>query len=495
MNKKMKRFGFLKTKATNRSTKIAVLCLFIVMAPLFAFLQADKKPVFNDAFRLIDVWLEAQHEYDRLPGIAVGIVTDQQLVWSRAYGMADVEHGAETRINTIYSICSISKLFTSVAIMQLRDAGKFDLDDCVEELLPWFNIEQQFPGDGPVTVRSLLTHSSGLPRESAYPYWGDPENSFPSVDELRGKLGSQKTLYPPSTYFQYSNLGMSLLGEIVAEVSGMPYDEYVEENILKPLRLSDTRTYLPAEFCHEQLATGYSALGRDGIREKMPLFQARGIAPAAGFSSTVVDLARFASWQFRLLEKGGEEILKAPSLREMHRVQWMDPDGETKWGLGFSIYQNGGKNLVGHGGSCPGYNTILLLDTKLKQAFVVMVNAKGVSPWTYAAGMIGILKKSAEEEHEKKSSVVNLDEYMGLYDLQPWLSEIAMVPWNDKLAVINLPAYNVSEELTLYQHIKGDTFRRIRKDKTLGEELSFERDETGKIIKSWQHNNYRYKKQ
>ena len=201
--------------------------------------------------------------------------------------------------NTIYSICSISKLFTSVAIMQLRDAGKLRLEDPAADHLSWFNIKQQYPDTGPLTIRSLLTHSSGLPREADFSYWTGPDYPFPTSEQVKARLSKQKTLYPPSTYYQYSNLGLSLLGEIVAEVSGIPYEQYIEENILKPLRMADTRTELPESLWKGQLATGYSALMRVGSRAMLPLFQAKGIGPAAGFSSTVEDLARFASWQFR----------------------------------------------------------------------------------------------------------------------------------------------------------------------------------------------------
>ncbi len=273
----------------------ALLLLIIVICTVPACSDVQKKPDYSEAIRLIDTWLEAQRDYDHLPALSVAIVMDQETLWSKGYGMADIEKEVPASPNTIYSICSISKLFTSVAIMQLRDAGKLRLEDLVAVYLPWFNLEQQYPDTGPITIRSLLTHSSGIPREADYPYWTGPDFPFPSTEQVKAKLDNQKTLYAPSTYFQYSNLGMTLLGEIVAEVSGMSYQQYVEENILKPLQLTDTRPKLPESLWRERLATGYTALKRDGTREMLPLFQARGIAAAAGFSSTVEDLARFAS--------------------------------------------------------------------------------------------------------------------------------------------------------------------------------------------------------
>lgn len=470
-----------------------ILFLLCWIFPHLTLTQEQTKPDFSTAIRLIDTWLEAQRDYDRLPGISVAIVNDQELIWREGYGMADVEKQVSADPNTIYSICSISKLFTSVAIMQLRDAGKLRLDDRVGDVLPWFNLQQQWEDSGPITIRSILTHSSGLPRESDYPYWTGPDFPFPSQQQVKAKLGSQKTLYPASTYFQYSNLGLTLLGEIVAEVSGMPYEKYIEENILNPLRLADTRTKLPESLWRGKLSTGYSAVKRDGTREMLPLFQAKGIAAAAGYSSTVLDLGRFASWQFRLLKNGGEEILKASTLREMHRVHWIDPDWKTSWGLGFSVYEVDGKTMVGHGGSCPGYRSTLMIDPHKKQAFVVMINASGANPSKYARGMREILKKAASKGKEEKTEEVDLESYAGHYSSQPWGGETAIIPWQGKLAVIGLPSENPAQSLTLLKHIKGDIFRRIRKDETLGEEVIFERDDSGKVVHMWRNSNYRNK--
>ncbi len=224
----------------------------------------------------------------------------------------------------------------------------------------------------------------------------------------------------------------------------------------------------------------------------LPLFQAEGIAAAAGFSSTAQDLARFASWQFRLLEKGGEEILKASTLREMQRVHWVNPDWKTTWGLGFSVREVDGRTIVGHGGSCPGYRSTLNIDTSKKQAFIVMINAGGVSPNKYASGMRDILKKATDKAKEEKA-VVDFEAYAGHYNAQPWRGETAVLPWQGKLAVFGLPSENPANSLTLLKHIEGDTFRRLREDETLGEKVVFERDKTGKVVRMWQHSNYKNK--
>lgn len=432
--------------------------------------------------QLAKTWLEAQYQYDQLPGISVAIVEDQEILWSHGFGEA--APGVPTQDNTIYSICSISKLFTSIGIMQLRDAGKIRLDEPISTYLPWFDLKQQYDDSGPITIRSLLTHSSGLPRESDHPYWTGPDFPFPSTEEIISNLKNQQTLYPASTYFQYSNLGLTLLGEIIREVSDQDYSTYIEEHILSPLQMKDTRTYMPGDLFGNQLAKGYSAQYRDGSRTEVELFDANGIAAAAGFSSTVLDLAKFAMWQFRVLQGSSEEhVLKKSTLKEMQRVHWLDPDWDTSWGLGFSVYQIGNETFVGHGGSCPGYRSTISMNPQKQKAAIAMINASGTNPARYASALHKIWAKS-----DAKPDSLDLSQYEGLYSVQPWWSESYILQWGDDLIEVSLPSNDPTQWTTL-RHIEVDIFRRVREDDALGEAYIFEKDRTGKISHYTTHNN------
>lgn len=465
-----------------------LLCLFALQANA----QSEAKEPLSDALRLVDAWLEAQQVYDRLPGISVAVVKDQEILWSKGYGLADVKRKTPATAETLYSICSITKLFTSIAIMQLYEQGKLRLDDSLATLLPDKTIRQQFSDSGPITIRSLLTHSSGLPREADFPYWTGPEYNFPTREQITDRLEQQETLYPASTYFQYSNLGMALLGEVVEKVSGEPYEVYVQEHILKPLRLTNTLPRMPEELWGSKLATGYAAINRQGTRDALPLFDVKGMQAAAGYSSTVLDLAQFASWQFRLLTNGGKEILKASTLKEMQRVHWVDPDWKVHWGLGFVVFQNNGKTLNGHWGSCPGYRSIILMDPEDKLAVVVLINAME-NPWKYANQIRNIVLKGAKGKTLQNTSI-DLSQYTGLYNAQPWGSEKKVLNWYGCLAIVDLPSENPLEDMILLHHVSGDVFRRIRRNEDLGEEIRFERDErTGKVTRMWDHSNYSVK--
>jgi CubicO group peptidase (beta-lactamase class C family) len=452
-------------------------------------------PRVAEALHLLDVWLDAEQAYRGLPGMSAAVVHDQDLVWAEGYGYAHVEQGVPATSSTMYSICSISKLFTSVSVMQLRDRGRLQLHDPVGKHLGWFQLENRFADAGPVTVEGILTHSAGLPREAAFPYWTGPDYPFPTHEEIVARISEQSMLYPTRTYYQYSNLGLTLAGEIVMALSGQSFDEYVRSHILDPLGMTSTHTDHIDRFRGKQLATGYTIRGREGTRRVVPPYQVRGIAPAAGFISTVEDLGRFASWQFRALDGDDDSLLERNTLREMHRVHWLEPDGSSSYGLGFSVWKDDDKTFVGHGGSCPGYRSQLLLRPQEKVATVFMTNGQGVNARQYAQRVYDIVAPAIRDalddpatSDESTADAASLDRFTGLYQ-RPLGGESVVLVWQGKLAVVGLPTEDPVESLTELQHIEGNVFRRIRDNDDLGEAFVFEEDTQGRMrmVRNYQY--------
>ena len=481
---------------------LSVLLLLVTFVPAIASdKEADSRPLGDDqrvadAVAAWEAWIEYQLGISRVPAASIGVVHDQELLTSRGFGLANPDTGAEATPETIYSICSISKLFTSVAFMQLRDQGKVRLDAPVSDYLDWFTLQDVHPDDEAITVRRLLSHSSGLPRESDYPYWSDPDFVFPTHEQIVEKLSEQSTLYPASRYFQYSNLGLTLVGEIVTEVSGQEFDERIHAEILDPLGMADTFTDIPEDEWGEGMALGHSYLQRDGSRRRLPLFQTHGIAPAAGFASTVPDLAKFASWQFRLLGSDTQEILRSSTLREMQRVQWMDPDWETTRGLGFGTWKSDSHVFVGHGGGCPGYYSQFLLVPKNKLGVIVLTSAIGSPVGFYAEKAADLIVPAIEAAEDSPDDVPDWDpelaRYVGVYD-SAW-GQTAILRWEDGLAVLGLGTRNPKESLNELEKVGEHTFRRVRKDdESLGEEFFFEVDDNGTVTRFLQHSNWETK--
>ncbi|MCI0495699.1 beta-lactamase family protein, partial [candidate division KSB1 bacterium] len=278
-----------------------IFCYFLILALLISSSWSQESSIANEsevvsAIQLAETWITAQMEYFDLPGLSVGIVYDQDLIWSSNYGYSNVEMKIPMTPQTIFRIASITKLFTCTAIMQLRDQGKLQLDDPVEKYLPWFKIRNQYPDSPPIAIRHLMTHTSGLPREAAFPYWTD--HKFPTLEQIIDALRDQETIYPSETKWKYSNLGMALLGEIVAAASGEAYENYIQNHIVAPLQMTSTSVNLTSDH-KKRLAVGYGRRLADGTRKIMPFTDSKGLTPAANISSTVEDLAKFAALQFR----------------------------------------------------------------------------------------------------------------------------------------------------------------------------------------------------
>jgi CubicO group peptidase (beta-lactamase class C family) len=465
---------------------LAILLLATLALPVLA--ADDKPPTTAQALELARVWLDGQRAYESVPGMSASIVHDQKVLWSGGSGQADPATNRAATADTLYSICSVSKLFTSLAVMQLRDEGKLSLDDPLAKHLPWFTMKAA-EGGRDATIVGALTHSAGLPRESDFPYWTG-EFDFPTREKIMERVAAQEALYPSDRYFQYSNLGLTLAGEVVSARSGKPYAQFVRERILDPLDLDATYPEIPLEEKGKRLAQGFSARRRDGNRTPLPLFQTRGIAPAAGFASTVNDLARFAMWQFRMRDAKSDPVLDPRTLREMYRPHFVDPDFETFWGVGFATWKEGGNVMVGHGGSCPGFRTAFNLDPEKKVGVVVMANANGVNTGRYAKILYDIVSPTLKKtDTPADPAAAALSAYAGSYDAFPWDGETLVVVWGDGLATVDMPTTEPMKNLDRLRKTGDHTFRRVRSDGTLGETFRFEMGPDGKAAKVWVHSN------
>ena len=274
---------------------------------------------------------------------------------------------------TKFRMASHSKLFTATAVMQLREQGKLRLDDPVSKYLPWFEVKAADPDDPPITIEELLTHSSGLPREAGS-HWTTFD--FPTTDQLRGLMAERQAPFSPDVRWKYSNLAYSVAGMVIEAVSGQRWADYVQQHIYAPLGMtsSSVDTNVPG------LAVGYGRLMPDGSRATNPFIDARGMAAATGITSTVEDMAKFASAQFRAGRMGGARVLSTGSLREMHRVRVLENNWTQGNAIGFAVRRERDKVYVQHGGSYPGYQTLTMLQIDAKVAVIVLTNADDANP-------------------------------------------------------------------------------------------------------------------
>jgi hypothetical protein len=265
----------------------------------------------------------------------------------------------------------------------------------------------------------------------------------------------------------------------------MPYVEYLQQRVLDPLGLDGTMASYPASEYGTMHAVGYGSPSRDREYPRLVHTASESIAAMGGLSSTVLDLGRYASWQLRLhSQSASAEVLRPSTLKTMHRVHFTDRDWETTWGLGFNITKSPeGGTLVGHGGSFPGHKSQLLIDPGSEMAYVVMANTDGVVPSSYTAGLRGLVEKleGVPEDAENRLERARLMDYAGSYKIFEW-DEIYIAPWEGRLAMVSLPVADPAGTMLVYEHVDGDTFRRVRDDGDFGETLTFERASDGSVI-------------
>jgi CubicO group peptidase (beta-lactamase class C family) len=431
----------------------------------------------------VEAIIDAQLSKEAVPGGAFGLVSDQDTLWTYSFGVEDLSQGQAVTADSAFSICSVSKLFTGIAIMDLQEAGQIDLDVPIGQYLD-FDLGAEADD---VTVGNLLSHVSGFPREGATDYWWD--NLFPDETTLQADVIGRSDWYDPYDHWQYSNLGMAALGQVIAGVSGQSFHEYVSDEILEPLGLSNTSTDMPFDKVGEGFARGYYVRDAQGNRAPVQPHLFKAFAPAAGVASSVNDLTRFMAWHFRLRDGQEEEVLQPQTLKRMQRIHWTGEDfDEPHWGLAYAARRVDGKTLWGHGGYCPGSVTELMMRNADKIGVVAMATANDVSAGRMARIIYGLtaaeakaLRQSAEATDSETAEPSAYKDYEGVYRRPNYDWDVYIGVRKEGL--FDVPLYDNAphEDVETYKFVEDDLFVRVRDDGSDAEPLRFLRDQDGQI--------------
>ena len=230
-------------------------------------MPVSNKKVINSLSRFLDLWVPQRMNFEHIPGLSIGVISEGKLVLQKGYGYADVEKRVRAKPETNYRIASISKMFTAVALLQLAEQKKLHLDDSVSSYLPWLKVKKGKQEAKDVTIRQVLSHTAGLWRDGKVsPFATD---KFPTTHDLQKALTADALTFATLEQFKYSNFAFALLGEVVREVSGEEYPRYINAHILQPLRMHNTAADLRSNI--PNLATGYgrfifTVLGRASLK-------------------------------------------------------------------------------------------------------------------------------------------------------------------------------------------------------------------------------------
>ncbi|MBW5247919.1 beta-lactamase family protein [Streptomyces sp. P01-B04] len=312
----------------------------------------------------------------RSPSLAAAVQRSGQAVWNGSRTCVD---GHAPDSDTQFRIGSLTKTFTAVLVLRLRDEGLLDLGDPLEKYLPG-------TGAGDATIHQLLGHSAGLAAESPAPWWERTPGSLrPGLADV---LGEQGRMHAPGRRHHYSNPGYTLLGSLIEAVRGTSWAEVLRTEILEPLGMH--RTSPQAQAPH---AGGWAVHPWADVMLPEPAEDLGLMAPAGQLWSTTADLLRFAVF----LAEGDDRVLAAASVAEMRApAAPTEPgDWDGHYGLGLQVVRRRGRTLIGHTGSLPGFVAALWISIEDDVAAVAFANAtSGVPVGEVAAELVGIVAEA-----------------------------------------------------------------------------------------------------
>ena len=442
-------------------------------------MQLDKhNPQIITAFSSLEAQMEEAQREKEIPGLSVGIVYDQELIWSKGFGYANLEKKTPATPQTIFRIGSITKLFTATMLMQLRDRGELCLDDPITRYLPELKIRNPFSDSRPPTLRQIASHLAGLPREAPLDYWTTLR--FPSIDEIIESLEDTELIFAPMSSPKYSNLGYAIMGAALERIARIPYKQYVFKNILQPLGMNNTGFDLNDDM-ETQLAIGYEIPTEDEEPKATPHFDLNGFTPAGQLYSSIEDIANFISLQFRDGPVDGSEILGGITLREMQSPVSIYPNWQGAIAIGWGMESFSKSTVLGHSGGLHGFIADMMLVPDIRLGVAVFTNtnvdARKISHSALQI-LIPAIKQARFHQQTPPSETdeANLEKYVGYYTI-PGLAHVEVKAVDGKLKAIASEPYG---QVTLV-HETDHKFRMID-GPAIGETASFQLNSEGEII-------------
>jgi CubicO group peptidase (beta-lactamase class C family) len=428
------------------------------------------QPALTDATQraLRRILLDRQSE-DRVPGIFGGVVRDGSLAWGEGVGAADLHTpDVPPDADSQFLIASITKTFTAVLVMALRDEGKLSLDDTIEKFVP----ESKHEG---ITIRQMLSHVTGMQREPVGDVWDTL--TYPDRPQLVESWNEAERILKPHHRWHYSNLAYSLLGEAAARIEGRSWSETVRARLLEPLGMSRTTVGLVAPH-----ATGYYVPPFSDVPVHEPVVDIAAMAPAGALASTANDLTIWAAF----LADPTDEVLSHDTLDEMCQPQIMADLEKWRlaWGLGLMLVRADDRIFVGHEGGMPGYITGVFVHRPSRTAGVALMNSTSASdPAGLAVRLAShVLENDPAEPELWRPGTSVPAEFEGV--LGRWFSEGAPFSFTVKEGCLQARGEKAPSHQppSVFVKVAEDVYRTDSGRET-GELLRMTRDSRGDVVK------------
>ncbi len=458
--------------------------ILLISLVLFSCLAARTQPLKSDEIdRLVNRTLETFN----VPGIAVAVIKDDQVVHMKGYGVSSIATGKKTDENTLFAIASNSKAFTSAALGILVDEGKLTWETKVTDIIPEFRLYNSYVTED-FNIKDLLSHRSGMGLGAGdLMLW--PDSSAFTKEEIIHNLRYLKQTSPFRTKYDYDNLLYLVAGEVVARVSGQSWEDFVESRIMKPLGMENSAASFSRVRNRSNIIDPHIPV--NGVLQVVPMYQSSLFNSGAGIISSVSDMSKWVMMQInrgRYGENNGMQLLKEATQRDMWTPQTIIPVRNpgpyrthfSAYGLGWGLTDVAGYLQASHTGGLGGVVTQVTIIPELKLGIIVFTNQQEGSAFTAITntikdGYLGIkgndwlktLKENVdrnqaeakkitdevwskvEAQRSKSVSPVDYAQYTGTYT-DSWFGDIIIAEVNGKLRFRSVKSPQLRGDMLFY---------------------------------------------
>ena len=413
-------------------------------------MQSNSENIFKEILPIIDQWLKFQIYKFQAPGVAVGILYKDKIIFKKEYGYANLEEKIKLTDNHLFRCASHAKIFTATGIMKLKSENRLALEDKIAKFLPWFFSEQD-PNLEKITIFHLLTHTAGITVDGKCV--NGNEWDCPDINLIKEQVQQGISIYKVGEKIKYSNFGYTILGLIIEKITGISYADYIQNQIFTPLNMENSSTDITIEN-QKRLVSGYSSWYPGKQQLTHPHHKANLWAPAYGLISNVEDMMKF----YQAHITGNSNLISDPIKEEMQEEHVSMENG--KRGLGFAIgnFPLGQRTLYLNGG-LPGFKSHSCLIQKEKIVIVVLTNSMDAQDFSWLAGIseflnLILLKKEETQENIKDKPVY--PDNLGLFESPYGIFLITV--FSNKLVAFSMDSWNPAMSPIEFQSRGGGLF-------------------------------------
>jgi CubicO group peptidase (beta-lactamase class C family) len=428
---------------------LLVVSIFTVSLPQVGYAQASTPTqVSGDLakqLQTIEEKVEARRRELGIPGMALAIVKDDQIIYAKGLGYKDFEKQVPVTADTQFAIGSATKAFTALSVLMTQDEGKLSLDDSPKKYLSYFKMKDA-DTDAKITIRDLLSHSSGLNRTDLAMITGKLTRA-----ELIQVAGEAKPTAKLREKFQYQNIMFAAAGEIVAQAQKQAWEKFVPERIFKPLGMTNSTMSMDEMQKVRDYSFGYDYNFDTKETRRLPFREIDQVAPAGSINSSAKDMAQWVRFVLNGgISAGGKRLVSEKGVEEWLKPQMkISPNGKFNYGLGWFLQEWNGLKVVQHGGNIDGFNALVAMIPEKKLGFVMLTN---VSASSLGSDLMPIVWENILGKPETKNadgsialSTKTMEKMAGKYRFEAAGFDIEVKIQDDKLVMIvpNQPVYTL----------------------------------------------------